>query len=135
MTPPVGRAPPHQISLDRPHILRGGQWAENSHFAHTLAPVSSHWIFCGHTLMPSHGVFCAAPDPPEPPPPPGGAGSAAKNPRCDNDFQRSATAVSLRSLLWVSSWLRRRLGRSLTLMVLRGQTAVKLNLRGCPIAI
>ena len=134
MTPTGGGATSPQVSLGRPHVLRGGQWAENSHFAHTLAPVSSHWVFCGHTHRPSHGVFCAAPDPPEPPPP-GGVGSAAKNPRCDNDFQRSAPAVSLRSLLWVFSWLRRRLGRSLTLMVLRGQTAVKLNLRGCPIAI
>ncbi len=97
MTPPVGRAPPHQISLDRPHVLRGGQWAENSHFAHTLAPVSSHWVFCGHTHRPSLGVFGAATDLPEPPPP-GAAGSAAKNPRCDPDFQRSASAVSLRSM-------------------------------------
>ena len=134
MTPTGGGATSPQVSLGRPHVLRGGQWAENSHFAHTLAPVSSHWVFCGHTHRPSLGVFGAAPDLPEPPPP-GGAGSAAKNPRRDNDFQRSAPPVSLRSLLWVFSWLRRRLGRSLTLMVLRGQTAVKLNLRGCPIAI
>ncbi len=66
---------------------------------------------------------------------PSGAGSAAKNPRCGLDFQRSPPAVSLRSLLWVFSWLRRRLGRSLTVMVLRGQTAGKLNWRRCPIAI
>ena len=81
MTLTRGGATFHQVSPGRPHVLRGGQWTENSHFAHTLAPVSSHWVFCGHTHRPSLGVFGAAPDLPEPPPP-GGAGSAAKNQNC-----------------------------------------------------
>ena len=45
MTPTGGGPTSPQVSLHRPHVLRGRQWPENGHFAHTLTPVSSHWVF------------------------------------------------------------------------------------------